>query len=249
MGRDRRGAVPSGRFADSAGRAQGEAGGRLRWPDVLTACGKSLLSSRPRRDVRELWPRAVDRRRRWLRGNRRSAGRGCVGARKAVKPRSQVSAWCEGLGPSALPVDHHRVLAVLADRHRFRQGPLTCQEMAAAGRRGSRRRPRTAPRRRAAATRRQTTAQPMLTTAWRMSSRVSRRICTAQNPRSRATVPATTRCARRGRCRCWSRATPRPPLKVEHCYGDPHRPLADFLTIRRTGNPENSTALVPIVLQ
>ena len=38
----------------------------------------------------------------------------------------------EGLALSALSVDYQRVLAVLADRQRLRQGPMTCQEMAAA---------------------------------------------------------------------------------------------------------------------
>jgi len=33
---------------------------------------------------------------------------------------------------SALSVDYQRILRVLADRDRLAQGPLTCQEMAAA---------------------------------------------------------------------------------------------------------------------
>jgi hypothetical protein len=52
-------------------------------------------------------------------------------AGKAVKPRSQVPVWREGLAQSVLSVDYQRILAVLADRARLRQGPLTCQEMAA----------------------------------------------------------------------------------------------------------------------
>ncbi|MFJ6121426.1 hypothetical protein BX257_8973 [Streptomyces sp. 3212.3] len=52
--------------------------------------------------------------------------------RDAVKPRSQVPVWREGLAPSALSVDYQRILTLLADRRRLRQGPLTCQEMAAA---------------------------------------------------------------------------------------------------------------------
>jgi hypothetical protein len=52
--------------------------------------------------------------------------------RDAVKPRSQVPMWREGLALSALSADYQRVLRVLADRSRLHQGPLTCQEMAAA---------------------------------------------------------------------------------------------------------------------
>lgn len=51
--------------------------------------------------------------------------------RDAVKPRSQVPVWCEGLAWSVLSADYQRILQVLADRARLGQGPLTCQEMAA----------------------------------------------------------------------------------------------------------------------
>jgi hypothetical protein len=50
----------------------------------------------------------------------------------AVKPGSQVPVWREGLAWSVLPVDYQRILTALADRSRLHQGPLTCQEMAAA---------------------------------------------------------------------------------------------------------------------
>lgn len=49
----------------------------------------------------------------------------------AVKPKSQVPMWREGLAWSALSLDYQRVLKALADRARLGQGPLTCQEMAA----------------------------------------------------------------------------------------------------------------------
>nr|WSX75791.1 hypothetical protein OH826_19220 [Streptomyces sp. NBC_00899] len=49
----------------------------------------------------------------------------------AVKPRSQVPVWREGLARSVLSVDYQRIVQVLADRSRLHQGPLTCQEMAA----------------------------------------------------------------------------------------------------------------------
>jgi hypothetical protein len=52
--------------------------------------------------------------------------------RDAAKPKSQVPVWCEGLAWSVLSVDYQRVLKALADRGRFGQRPLTCQEMAAA---------------------------------------------------------------------------------------------------------------------
>jgi len=52
--------------------------------------------------------------------------------RDAAKPKTQVPVWCEGLAWSVLSVDYQRILQTLADRHRLRQGPLTCQEMAAA---------------------------------------------------------------------------------------------------------------------
>ncbi|MFB7226031.1 hypothetical protein [Streptomyces sp. NPDC056227] len=50
----------------------------------------------------------------------------------AAKPKSQVPMWREGLAWSMLSVDYQRILQVLADRARLHQGPLTCQEMAAA---------------------------------------------------------------------------------------------------------------------
>ena len=49
----------------------------------------------------------------------------------AVKPRSQVPVWREGLDRSVLSVDYQRIVQLLADRSRLHQGPLTCQEMAA----------------------------------------------------------------------------------------------------------------------
>ncbi|MFI9210493.1 hypothetical protein ACIGW7_20470 [Streptomyces sp. NPDC053253] len=49
----------------------------------------------------------------------------------AAKVKSQVPVWCPGLAWSELSVDYQRILQALADRHRLRQGPLTCQEMAA----------------------------------------------------------------------------------------------------------------------
>ncbi|WP_405754098.1 hypothetical protein [Streptomyces sp. NBC_00073] len=52
-------------------------------------------------------------------------------ARDAVKPKSQVPVWREGLAWSALSVDYQRILRALADRLRLGQGPLTCQEMTA----------------------------------------------------------------------------------------------------------------------
>jgi hypothetical protein len=52
--------------------------------------------------------------------------------RDAAKPKSQVPVWREGLAWSALPVGYQRILQTLADRNRLHQGPLTCQEMAAA---------------------------------------------------------------------------------------------------------------------
>ncbi|MBT2393306.1 hypothetical protein J7E87_28735 [Streptomyces sp. ISL-1] len=48
----------------------------------------------------------------------------------AVKPKSQVPVWREGLAWSVLSVDYQRILQALADRHRLHQGPLTCQELA-----------------------------------------------------------------------------------------------------------------------
>jgi hypothetical protein len=52
-------------------------------------------------------------------------------SRDAVKPRSQVPVWREGLARSVLTVDHQRMVQALAQRSRLHQGPLTCQEMAA----------------------------------------------------------------------------------------------------------------------
>jgi hypothetical protein len=51
----------------------------------------------------------------------------------AAKPKSQVPMWREGLAWSVLSTDYQRILQALADRHRLRQGPLTCQEMAGSG--------------------------------------------------------------------------------------------------------------------
>ncbi|MFE2102865.1 hypothetical protein [Streptomyces sp. NPDC059468] len=51
-------------------------------------------------------------------------------ASRAAKPRSQVPMWREGVAWSVLSTDYQRILQALADRHRLRQGPLTCQEMA-----------------------------------------------------------------------------------------------------------------------
>lgn len=51
--------------------------------------------------------------------------------RDAVKPKSQVPVWREGLAWSVLSVDYQRIVKALADRGRLHQGPLTCQEMAA----------------------------------------------------------------------------------------------------------------------
>jgi hypothetical protein len=50
----------------------------------------------------------------------------------AAKSKSQVPLWREGLAWSVLSVDYQRILKALADRARLGQGPLTCQEMAAA---------------------------------------------------------------------------------------------------------------------
>jgi hypothetical protein len=52
--------------------------------------------------------------------------------RNAVKPKSPVPVWRQGLTWSVLSVDYQRILKALADRARLHQGPLTCQEMAAA---------------------------------------------------------------------------------------------------------------------
>ncbi|MGX1027491.1 hypothetical protein [Streptomyces sp. SAI-097] len=53
-------------------------------------------------------------------------------ARDAAKPKTQVPVWRQGLAWSVLSVDYQRVLKALADRERLGQGPLNCQEMAAA---------------------------------------------------------------------------------------------------------------------
>ncbi len=50
---------------------------------------------------------------------------------RAAKPKSMVPMWRAGLAWSTLSVDYQRILQALADRSRFGQGPLTCQEMAA----------------------------------------------------------------------------------------------------------------------
>jgi hypothetical protein len=52
--------------------------------------------------------------------------------RDAAKPKSQVPVWRQGLTWSVLSVDYQRILKALADRARLHQGPLSCQEMAAA---------------------------------------------------------------------------------------------------------------------
>ncbi|MFI7301352.1 hypothetical protein [Streptomyces sp. NPDC050121] len=52
--------------------------------------------------------------------------------RDAAKVKSQVSVWREGLAWSVLSADYQRILQVAADRARLGQGPVTCQEMAAA---------------------------------------------------------------------------------------------------------------------
>ncbi|WP_406411640.1 hypothetical protein [Streptomyces sp. NBC_01614] len=51
--------------------------------------------------------------------------------RDAAKPETRVPVWREGLGWAMLSVDYRRILQALTDRHDLRQGPLTCQEMAA----------------------------------------------------------------------------------------------------------------------
>ena len=51
---------------------------------------------------------------------------------EAAKVRSQGPVWREGLAWSVLSVDYQRILQALADRARLSQGPLSCQEMAAA---------------------------------------------------------------------------------------------------------------------
>ncbi|MEZ0077196.1 hypothetical protein ABH927_006580 [Planotetraspora sp. GP83] len=51
---------------------------------------------------------------------------------EAAQPKSQVPVWREGLAWSALSVDYQRILQLGAGRARLGQGPVTCQEMAAA---------------------------------------------------------------------------------------------------------------------
>jgi hypothetical protein len=51
---------------------------------------------------------------------------------EAAKPKAQVPMWREGLAWSAVSVDYQRILQLGADRARLGQGPVTCQEMAAA---------------------------------------------------------------------------------------------------------------------
>ncbi|WP_155056511.1 hypothetical protein [Streptomyces blattellae] len=53
-------------------------------------------------------------------------------APQAAKPKAQVPMWREGLDWSALSVDYQRILQLGADQVRLGQGPVTCQEMAAA---------------------------------------------------------------------------------------------------------------------
>jgi hypothetical protein len=53
-------------------------------------------------------------------------------APQAAKPKSQVPVWREGLDWSVMSVDYQRILQVAADQARLGQGPVTCQEMAAA---------------------------------------------------------------------------------------------------------------------
>ncbi|WP_374193118.1 hypothetical protein [Streptomyces sp. CRPSP2-6A1] len=53
-------------------------------------------------------------------------------ARDAAKPKPQVPVWRQGLAWSVLSVDYQRILKALADRGWLGQGPLTCEEMAAA---------------------------------------------------------------------------------------------------------------------
>lgn len=51
---------------------------------------------------------------------------------EAAKPKSRVPMWREGLDWAVLSVDYQRILQLGADRVRLGQGPVTCQEMAAA---------------------------------------------------------------------------------------------------------------------
>jgi hypothetical protein len=53
-------------------------------------------------------------------------------ARDTAKPKTQVPVWRQGLSCSVLSADYQRILQALADRLRLGQGPLACQEMAAA---------------------------------------------------------------------------------------------------------------------
>ncbi|MCW8101751.1 hypothetical protein [Streptomyces tauricus] len=57
--------------------------------------------------------------------------------RDAVKAKSQVPVWRQGLAWSVLSVDYQRILTVLADRAWLRQGPLVCQKMAGDGEEGA----------------------------------------------------------------------------------------------------------------
>ncbi|SCD70468.1 hypothetical protein GA0115251_11952 [Streptomyces sp. TverLS-915] len=50
----------------------------------------------------------------------------------AARTKSQVPMRREGAARTALAADYQRILAVLADRIRLGQGPLTCQEMVSA---------------------------------------------------------------------------------------------------------------------
>ncbi|WP_406840850.1 hypothetical protein ACICHK_39960 [Streptomyces sp. AHU1] len=56
----------------------------------------------------------------------------CSAPGQAAKSKSQVPVWREGLAWSVLSVDYQRIVQALTDRARLGQGPLTCQEMAAA---------------------------------------------------------------------------------------------------------------------
>lgn len=49
-----------------------------------------------------------------------------------AKPKSVVPMWRAGLAWSALSADYQRILRVLSDQGGLGQGPLTCQDMAAA---------------------------------------------------------------------------------------------------------------------
>lgn len=51
---------------------------------------------------------------------------------QAARPKSQVPVWRDRLAWSVLSMNYQSVLQALTDRHRLRQGPLTCQGMAVA---------------------------------------------------------------------------------------------------------------------